>query len=39
MTVIQILEVVCVLAIIGDIGWCACPTVVAVEGLIGISSD
>jgi hypothetical protein len=39
MTVIQTLEVVRVLAIIGDLGWCACPTVVAVGRLTGILSD
>jgi hypothetical protein len=32
MTVIQTLEVARVLAIIGDLGRCACPTVVAVLG-------
>ena len=39
MTVIQTLEADRILAIIGDLGRCACPTVVAVERLIGISSD
>ena len=34
MTVIQTLKVVRVLAIIGDLGWCAYPTVVAVERLM-----